>query len=187
MFKFLSRAIGFTGYVIQYGCITHCTFEYLGDFVMCSGPSMEPTLFTNNILVTERISPRINKIQRGDIVIAKCPTDPQHQICKRVVGLPGDRIKAEPPMIFNHPINNIARNLEKFEDDVKTVLSDDKQKQFTAFKPKHEIIVPRGHVWIEGDNSKNSADSRYYGPVPQGLIKSRAVCRIWPLTDIKLL
>lgn len=36
MFKYLSKAIGIAGYVIQYGCITHCTFEYLGDFVVVS-------------------------------------------------------------------------------------------------------------------------------------------------------
>lgn len=36
MFKFLSKAAGVFGYVIQYGCLTHCTFEYLGDFVVVS-------------------------------------------------------------------------------------------------------------------------------------------------------
>lgn len=34
MFKFLSKSAGLIGYVIQYGCLTHCTFEYLGDFVV---------------------------------------------------------------------------------------------------------------------------------------------------------
>lgn len=37
MFKFLSKVAGICGYVVQYGCITHCTFEYLGDFVVVSG------------------------------------------------------------------------------------------------------------------------------------------------------
>lgn len=34
MFKFLSKTAGLVGYVIQYGCLTHCTFEYIGDFVV---------------------------------------------------------------------------------------------------------------------------------------------------------
>lgn len=47
--------------------------------------------------------------------------------------------------------------------------------------------VPRGHVWLEGDNRSNSADSRIYGPVPQGLICARALCRVWPPKEIKML
>lgn len=34
--KFVGKTCGFVGYVFQYACITHCTFEYLGDFVMVS-------------------------------------------------------------------------------------------------------------------------------------------------------
>lgn len=32
----LSKLLGAVGYVIQYGCIVHCTFEYVGDFVVVS-------------------------------------------------------------------------------------------------------------------------------------------------------
>lgn len=109
---------------------------------------MEPTIFTNNILFTEHLTPRFRKLERGDIIIAKCPTNPKQHICKRVTGLPGDHMKIG---------------------------------QFSS------EIVPRGHVWLEGDNKHNSADSRVYGPVPQGLIRSRALFRIWPFTEIRML
>ena len=46
------------------------------------------------------------------------------------------------------------------------------------------VIVPEGHVWLEGDNKHDSVDSRTYGAVPQALILSRAFCRIWPLNSI---
>lgn len=36
-------------------------------------------------------------------------------------------------------------------------------------------------MWIEGDNSLNSVDSRNYGPVPVNLLVGRVVARIWPL------
>ncbi|XP_065158085.1 mitochondrial inner membrane protease subunit 1 [Atheta coriaria] len=145
---FLSKLAGVTGYAIQYYCIAHCTFEYLGDLVMCSGPSMEPTIYSDNILFTEHLTPLFRRLERGDIVIAKCPTNPKQQVCKRVKGLPGDRIRVGYASVE---------------------------------------IVPRGHVWLEGDNTRNSSDSRNYGPVPQGLIRSRAVCRVWPFNEISTL
>lgn len=43
------------------------------------------------------------------------------------------------------------------------------------------LVVPQGHVWIQGDNVYESNDSRHYGPVPYGLIQGKALCRVWPL------
>ncbi|GAA5907936.1 endopeptidase catalytic subunit IMP1 [Sporobolomyces salmoneus] len=40
--------------------------------------------------------------------------------------------------------------------------------------------VPEGHVWLAGDNTSNSTDSRDYGPVPIALIRGRVVAKIWP-------
>lgn len=54
---------------------------------------MEPTLYTNDVLVMERISVRLQRLKKGDIVISKCPTNPKQNICKRIVGLPGDNIR----------------------------------------------------------------------------------------------
>uniref|UniRef100_A0A4X2KFT8 Peptidase S26 domain-containing protein n=1 Tax=Vombatus ursinus TaxID=29139 RepID=A0A4X2KFT8_VOMUR len=48
-------------------------------------------------------------------------------------------------------------------------------------------FVPRGHVWLEDDNLQNSTDSRYYGPIPCGLIRGRICLKIWPLNDFGFL
>ena len=48
------------------------------------------------------------------------------------------------------------------------------------FSLSRYVTVPRGHVWLEGDNKSDSTDSRTYGPVPQALLLGRAFCRIWP-------
>eukprot|EP00744_Colponema_vietnamica_P021974 GILI01031510.1.p1 GENE.GILI01031510.1~~GILI01031510.1.p1 ORF type:complete len:208 (-),score=4.41 GILI01031510.1:41-664(-) len=45
------------------------------------------------------------------------------------------------------------------------------------------VTVPKGYVWLEGDNSLQSNDSRYYGPVPLALVTGRVVCRVWPMRD----
>ncbi|CDP06074.1 unnamed protein product [Coffea canephora] len=44
----------------------------------------------------------------------------------------------------------------------------------------HTVVVPRGHVWIQGDNIYSSRDSRQFGPVPYGLILGKAFWRVWP-------
>ncbi|GAA5922588.1 endopeptidase catalytic subunit IMP1 [Sporobolomyces koalae] len=40
--------------------------------------------------------------------------------------------------------------------------------------------VPQGHVWLAGDNTSNSTDSRDYGPVPIALVRGRVLAKIWP-------
>ncbi|XP_027229301.1 mitochondrial inner membrane protease subunit 1 isoform X2 [Penaeus vannamei] len=144
IYRLLGRCLGVAGYMVQYGCIAHCTLEFVGDFVVCKGPSMEPTIFSEDVILTEHISPRFNRIQRGDVIIARSPTNPHHHICKRVTGVGGDKVK-----------NGYRIH-----------------------------IVPKGHVWLEGDNALNSTDSRTFGSVPAGLIRGRAVCRLWPLSDV---
>ncbi|KAI9308911.1 peptidase S24/S26A/S26B/S26C [Cunninghamella echinulata] len=47
------------------------------------------------------------------------------------------------------------------------------------------IDVPKGHVWVGGDNLSNSTDSRAYGPVAMGLIRGKAIARAWPIRMIR--
>uniref|UniRef100_A0A8C1P7R4 Mitochondrial inner membrane protease subunit n=1 Tax=Cyprinus carpio TaxID=7962 RepID=A0A8C1P7R4_CYPCA len=81
----------------KYGCIAHCAFEYIGEFVSCSGPSMEPTITNHDVVFSERVSRNLCRIQKGDIVIAKSPFDPKMNICKRVMGLEGDKVCTSGP------------------------------------------------------------------------------------------
>uniref|UniRef100_A0A3Q4BLC7 Mitochondrial inner membrane protease subunit n=1 Tax=Mola mola TaxID=94237 RepID=A0A3Q4BLC7_MOLML len=142
--RVLGRTLGFVGYAVQYGCIAHCAFEYIGEVVVCSGPSMEPTIVSHDIVFSERMSRHLYRIQKGDIVIAKSPLDPNMNICKRVIGLEGDKVCSRGPSdLF-----------------------------------KSHTYVPKGHVWLEGDNLRNSSDSRSYGPVPYALIRGRVCLKV---------
>ncbi|CAL8081436.1 unnamed protein product [Orchesella dallaii] len=146
--KSFSKYSGTGGTLIRWGIFAHCTLEYVGEFVICSGPSMEPTIRSHDILFTEHISPRTGNLGRGDIIVARAPHSPYTFICKRIIALPDDHL-----------------------------LHDDGTLQH----------VPKGHIWIEGDNSDNSMDSRTYGPIPLGLVRGRAVGRIWPFGDATFL
>ncbi|XP_033972964.1 mitochondrial inner membrane protease subunit 1 isoform X2 [Trematomus bernacchii] len=124
----LGKTLGFVGYTVTYGCFAHCAFEYIGEFVLCSGPSMEPTIVNHDIVFSERMSPRLCKIQK-------------------VIGLEGDKVCTSSPSDLL----------------------------------KAHTYVPNGHVWLEGDNLKNSTDSRIYGPIPYALIRGRICLKLWPL------
>lgn len=148
----LGKTFRLVGYTIQYGCIARA-FEYVGGVVMCSGPSMEPTIQNSDVVFAENLSRHFSGIQRVNIVIAKSPSDPKSNICKRVIGLEGDKILTNSPSDFF----------------------------------KSCSYVPTGHVRVEGDNLQNSMDSRYYGPIPYGLIRGRIFFNLWPLSDFGFL
>ena len=66
---------------------------YVVDLTLCTGPSMEPTLNANSDLVLlDRVSPRLGRIATGDIVVADSPTRPGETVCKRVSAVAGERI-----------------------------------------------------------------------------------------------
>lgn len=53
-------------------------------------------------------------------------------------------------------------------------------------KMKTRIWVPKGHVWLEGDNKNHSKDSREYGPVPYGLIHSKLLYKLYSKNGLKV-
>eukprot|EP00039_Didymoeca_costata_P008582 m.113715 g.113715 ORF g.113715 m.113715 type:complete len:176 (+) comp14145_c1_seq1:122-649(+) len=150
---------------VHYCCLGQILQEYVGTIKRCKGPSMLPTLNQeNDFLLENTFSINFAKdkktldLQRGDVVIATSPEQPNVYVCKRVMGLPGDRV---------YKFHGFSGHSD--------ILNDG------------SMVVPRGHVWLLGDNPANSNDSRNYGPVPLGLVRSKVVARIWPLTQINLI
>ncbi|RUP52395.1 peptidase S24/S26A/S26B/S26C [Jimgerdemannia flammicorona] len=134
------------GYIIQFGCFVHLFNKYVGEITFCLGPSMLPTFnMVGDLVVLEHLSPQLKRVDVGDVVVCVSPTNPGRAVCKRILGMPGDYICADP-----------------------TVLE------------RRYLTVPKGHVWLGGDNISNSTDSRVYGPVPYALVKGRVFARLWP-------
>ena len=48
-----------------------------------------------------------------------------------------------------------------------------------------EVFVPKGHIWIEGDNKDMSRDSRDFGPISCCLVGGIVRARVWPLDECK--
>jgi len=96
-------------------------------------------------------------ISVGDVVVVQHP-DRKGTICKRVLGLPGDTV-VKPPITMRR-----------------------RRKQRRDLHERNGLLViPDGHIWVEGDNSMNSADSRNYGSIPAAMIVGRVLLRVWPV------
>ncbi len=154
--------------------------------------SMEPTLRIGDfLLVDKQIVPvrsllPSTRIQRGDIVVFHYPVDPAIDLVKRVVALPGDRIRLHAGKVFL----NGALQPEPF-----TLYQPPSPGQFDSFRDNfpsmataepgvqsrwwiemrsriHEgdLLVPPGRYFVLGDNRNNSEDSRFWGFVPEQAI-----------------
>ncbi|XP_024542968.1 mitochondrial inner membrane protease subunit 1 isoform X1 [Selaginella moellendorffii] len=81
----------------------------------------------------------------------------------------GDVVMARSP---SDPRMVVCKRILGLEGDTITVVSD---KGGSA-----KVKIPKGHVWLQGDNFHKSRDSREYGPVPSALLQGRVFYRIWP-------
>jgi len=118
----------------------------------------------------------IQDIRRGDVVVFKYPLEPERDFIKRVIGLPGDSIHIENKQVY---ING-----EPLQEDYVFYAQppgDDNQEPFYDFRRDNmpEMIVPAGHYFVMGDNRDNSHDSRFWGTLPGGLVKGRALIVYW--------
>ena len=143
-------------------------------FYVGSG-SMEPTLHgcqgcTNDRVLINKLAYDFEGPERGDIVLLHDPEGGAEPLIKRVVGLPGDRIAVRHGKLF---LNGKPRK-EPYVVHRACVRS---MPLTCSFGP---VTVPRGHVFMMGDNRASSYDSRFFGPVPEDSLIGEALFRFWP-------
>jgi signal peptidase I len=150
--------------------------------------SMSPQLEVGDRVIVSRFSYRLGEPNRGDIVVFSEPDAPpderalparlvgevlqtigvqqpsETELIKRVIGLPGERIRAR-----NGEVRIDGQVLREpyLPDGVTTA----------DFGP---VRVPADHVFVLGDNRGNSADSRVIGAIAVDSIVGRAIARVWP-------
>jgi signal peptidase I len=127
--------------------------------------SMAPTLRPGDHVLVEKLSYRFGSPRRGDLVVFRSP-DGGSLAVKRIVGLAGDRVAIEDGVLA------IDGHLQR------EPYVDQKSVDSVYFGP---IVVPRGDVFVMGDNRADSHDSRDYGAVPRGALIGRVVTTLWPL------
>jgi len=152
-------------------------------FVIPSGSMQETLQIGDRILVNKflygveipYIDMHLMKIrdpERGDVVVFAYPNDPKEDFIKRVIGVPGDRIRiADKEVYVNgelysnpHAQHTDSRELPAYES------PRDNMK---------EITVPLDSYFVMGDNRDNSYDSRFWGFVKGEAIKGPAFMKYW--------
>lgn len=146
---------------------------------------------------------QINDPQRGDVVVFRYPVDPDVDYIKRIVGLPGDEVAyLDKKLYINGKLVPHVRDGEYFEPDRVSYIPQYKEKlgevshEILLDEGKMQMYgpiwkfpdlnlcdysrngvrckVPEGHYFAMGDNRDNSADSRYWGFVPDGNLVGKA-------------
>lgn len=138
------------------------------------GSSMEPNFHNGEYILTDKISYRFRTPSRGDVIILKAPKNPEVDYIKRVIGLPGERIKVERGQVF---INETKVD-ERYVSDATPLFPG------SFLQDGVEITVPEDEYFVMGDNRPHSSDSREFGPIGRNLIIGKAFFRYWPLTEI---
>jgi signal peptidase I len=168
--------------------------------------SMENTLLVGDYLLVNKLCyggqgvgdhlVPYQKIARGDVIVFHYPVDPQQHFVKRVIGLPGDRLRMvnktvfingkplnEPYVRFIEPPNNMFRDNFPRTDIPAYGLEGKWWLEMRKLVDDGQLIIPQGHYFVMGDNRDDSQDSRYWGFVPRENIIGRPLVIYWSVQD----
>lgn len=141
------------------------------------GASMEPSFESGDYIITSKITYKLKKIERGDVIVFNSPKNPNIEYIKRVIGLPKDKIE--------------IKNNEVYVNDVilpETYISAKTNVWDVGFiKEGQPIIVPDNHIFVMGDNRPRSSDSREFGPIPINSIVGVVIHRYFPPNKVGII
>lgn len=171
---------------IQILAALHLVSTTLAELRICTGFSMLPTLSQHGDCVLVSPLPYWSPFsekhksagpRRGDVVVATSPMHPGQTVCKRVLGVEGDLVEIEPRRGGQRKWIDAGGNGYMVD------IPDAQAEMDNVLLPRRSgegqwVKVPKGHVWLVGDNLSNSTDSRKYGPVPIAMVKGKVLARV---------
>jgi signal peptidase I len=131
------------------------------------------------------------EVRRGDVIVFQYPLDEKQNYVKRVIGVPGDRIRfvdnqlilngkpvAEPYKRHNEQL--YAPYLRNFPGAPPLSIIDRRARFMLQDHVRNgELLIPPGQYFALGDNRDNSADSRFWGLVPRENIIGKPILVWW--------
>lgn len=162
---------------------------FLQAFKIPTG-SMIPTLQVHDRLLVDKWTygarvpfteqarlPGIGTMKRGDIIVFKYPEDVSKDYIKRLIAFGGETVE-----IRNGDVYIDGKSVD--DPVIRTKYYYNRGEYGSVQEP---VTVPEGHIYVLGDNSGSSADSRFWGFVPEEYIVGRADVIFWPLNRIRFL
>lgn len=141
---------------------------FLYQPVRVEGTSMLPRLEDHDRVFINKFVYHIASIHRGDIVVFHYPRDPEKSYIKRVIAVPGDRLRIDRGDVYL----NGKRLPEPYV-----------PLKYRDGRSMPEIVLPEDEYFVMGDHRSISSDSREFGPVDRDLIYGKAVFVYWPTKD----
>jgi len=135
------------------------------------GASMEPTFYNGNYIFTSKVSYKVRRPVRGDVVVFHSPKNPDIEYIKRVIGLPGDSVLIQNTEVY---VNGTRINEPYIS--AATMLI-----QGNFVQDGVPIEVPEKSYFVMGDNRPRSSDSREFGPISAASIVGQVFYRYFPV------
>ena len=129
---------------------------------------MLPRLEDRDRLFINKFVYRISAIERGDVVVFRYPRDPEKSYIKRVIALPGDRLRIDRGVVWLNGKPQLR------------IRPRGVRGQPLAWR---RLWCPQDSYFMMGDHRSISSDSREFGPVDRDLIYGKAVFVYWPARD----
>ncbi|MDQ0257012.1 signal peptidase I [Evansella vedderi] len=145
------------------------------------GQSMMPTIEDGERIIVNKIGYEMNEPDRFDLIIFHATQDTDY--IKRVIGLPGDTIEYKDDVLYVNDVAVREEFLASHRDAYTTGLF---TENFTLESVTGSSIVPEDHVFVLGDNRRNSIDSRHIGFVEFKEIVGKANLAYWPPKNLRI-
>jgi len=142
---------------------------FLYQPVRVEGTSMLPRLEDHDRLFINKFVYHITSIERSDVVVFHYPRDPQKSYIKRVIALPGDRLRIDHGQVW---VNGNA------------IRESYVPEMYRDTRSYAETVIPDDCYFVMGDHRSISSDSREFGVVERDLIYGKAVFVYWPARDV---
>jgi signal peptidase I len=151
---------------------------FIAEPFIVSGSSMVPTFHNREYLIINKIGYRLHTPERGDVIVFKYPRDTTQYFIKRVIGLPGEKIRITEGhvVIYNaqYPDGHVLA--EPYL-----------PNQSVTFGAESTVTLGSDEYYVLGDNRQASSDSRVWGILPKNDIVGKVWLRVFPLSQFGII
>lgn len=152
---------------------------FVAEVYVVPSASMLETIHEGDRLVGEKVSYRLGRPSVGDVVTFNDPDGSGSTLIKRVIAIEGQTIDLRNGTLY---VDGVAQS-ERYVDGTPSYALTQHAANLEQ-DISYPYTVPKGCVWVMGDNRTNSLDSRYFGAVGVDQVTSRAAFIFWPPSDM---